>query len=34
MVVPIHILNSEDAKRNPENKFALQVIEEIDESLF
>ena len=34
MVVPIYILNSEDTKRNPENKIALHVIEEIDESGF
>jgi hypothetical protein len=34
MVVPIYILNSEDTKRNPVNKIALHVIEEINESGF
>jgi len=34
MVVPIFILNSKDPIRNPENKIALHIIEEIDESGF
>jgi hypothetical protein len=34
MVVPIYILNSEDPIRNSENKIAIHVIEEIDESGF
>ena len=31
MVVPISLLNLEDTDRNPDNKTALHVIEEIDE---
>jgi len=31
MVVPISLLNLEDTDRNPKNKTALHVIEEIDE---